>query len=458
MEETLSHRYFLLYRGQLLVFAGYCIVTLETLFAIWLGLTPISYRTTIAISSCVLAVTVILFIIIKVKRKLLLWQEWLIFGIDLLFYTFFLCLWIYNLGNLRILGLFSSLIAITIVLSYTNIYQSILMSTMTLISYFSVSYYAIKCAGQAGSIIRESFLAFCFFPAYIIIAITANGLDKQRRKLCRAKKKFELSNIELRNLNDALKYEQTLTEFELNLAHDIQSSLFPGKPPVLTDWDIAFISEPKSGVSGDFYDFYCTGDRLEGVALFDVSGHGVASGLITILSKPVLYRNFKKNTAGRLEVILDETNDELTEQLENVNIYITGILLRMSGNCVEYANAGHPDLLHYQCAERSVRTVADSDDEFKGKPIGIPIRDFHYTSLKFNVMPGDVLLLFSDCILESRNKDEVQFGKNRIADALNETAGMNAREVLEHILGKLYAFIDKEILIDDLTIIAAKKL
>jgi serine phosphatase RsbU (regulator of sigma subunit) len=57
------------------------------------------------------------------------------------------------------------------------------------------------------------------------------------------------------------------------------------KPPVVSGWDIAFTSRPKSGVSGDFYDFYTNGDKLEGLSLFDVSGHGVAPALITILSK-----------------------------------------------------------------------------------------------------------------------------------------------------------------------------
>jgi hypothetical protein len=168
-KETDPYRYYLLYRGQILVFAGYCIVTLETVLAIKLGLTQITYRETILISSSVLLVTFVLFIIITLKKKLLVWQEWMIFSVDMVFYLMFFSLWVYLMGNLRILGLLSSLIAITIVLSYTNFVQSLFMSATTFICYFGVIYYAIAKAGQYGSLERESFLAFCLAPAFILI-------------------------------------------------------------------------------------------------------------------------------------------------------------------------------------------------------------------------------------------------------------------------------------------------
>jgi sigma-B regulation protein RsbU (phosphoserine phosphatase) len=50
-----------------------------------------------------------------------------------------------------------------------------------------------------------------------------------------------------------------------------------------------------SGISGDLYDFYLDDDTLSGISLFDVSGHGIASGLITMLAKSILFRTYNSN-------------------------------------------------------------------------------------------------------------------------------------------------------------------
>ncbi len=456
--ETNPHRYYLLYRGQMLVFAGYCIVTLETFLAIKLGLTQITYIETLIISSSVLVVTLILFLFIALKKKLIVWQEWMVFSVDMVFYLAFFCFWIYLLGNLRILGLFSSLVAITIVLSYTTFFQSIFMSMTTVVCYFAVTYYALTKGGQYGSIEREGFLTFAMLPAYLLIAATAKMMEMQRRKAQRAKRELEHANADLHEVNRKLLYEQSLTEIEMELAHDIQASLFPARPPVVSGWDIAFLSRPKSGVSGDFYDFYTVGETLEGLSLFDVSGHGVAPALITILSKPVLFRNFKKLSGERVSAIIDATNQDLMEQLEDVNIFITGILLRMNDNMIEYVNAGHPDLLHLKNSTGKVRVVSDPDGRFKGKPVGISSRKSQYSSVKFTISSGDFILMFTDGLIESRNIEGATFGRERIEEAFAETAEMSAVEALNHIMQRSREFSGDEPAADDITVIIGRKL
>jgi len=457
-KETHPYRYYLLYRGQILVLAGYCIVTLETVLAIKLGLTQITYVETAFISSSVLLVTLVLFAIIAFKKKLLVWQEWGIFAVDMFFYLIFFSLWVYLMGNLRILGLLSSLIAITIVLSYTNFIQSLFMSASTFIVYFATIYYAIAVKGQYGSFERESFLAFCLAPAFILIALAAKTIDNSKRKLQSAKRELEFANLGLKELNSSLRREQSMAEIELELAHDIQTSLFPAKPPVVEGWDLAFVSKPRSGVSGDFYDFYTDGEMLEGMSLFDVSGHGVAPALITILSKPVLFKNFKKYSSGKTAGIIDAANSELVEQLEDVNTYITGILLRMKDDAVEYVNAGHPDLLLMRGGSGFVKAVSDPECRFKGKPMGISSHKSQYCSLRFRLSPGDSILLFTDGLIEGRNSSGLPFGRERIESAFAETLGMNASGAIEHIMMRFAGFTEGEPSSDDITIIAARRI
>ncbi len=454
--EIAPDRYTLLLRGLLLVFAGYSIATVETLIAIHAGLTPITYAETAFISASVLSVSIVLILLAYYRRKLMVWQEWAVFGLHLVIYLSFYCLWVYRLGDLRFLGLISTLIAVTIVISYTNLVQSLLMSISTVICHFSVTWYAITVARQPGSLTRELFLSICLLPAFILISVAAYHITRQRSEFHRAKTDLEIVNRDLNALNYELRREQTLSEIEMDLAHDIQSAFFPGQPPRTRDWDVAFISRPCSGISGDFYDFYCSDESLNGISLFDVSGHGVAPALITILTKPILFRHFKNGSQDMLGGILESTNRDLFEQLEEVNIYITGILLRMKEHEVEYVNAGHPDLLHLRAEDGSVTVAGDHARKHKGNPIGISTSS-RYETHCFQVGTGDVLLLFSDCMIECRNCMGEQYGIDRLSSSVASAPRDSAKAVLDHLLEGFHSFVNSTQLSDDLTMIVAMK-
>jgi sigma-B regulation protein RsbU (phosphoserine phosphatase) len=70
-----------------------------------------------------------------------------------------------------------------------------------------------------------------------------------------------------------------------------------------------------SGVSGDLYDFYQKEGRLTGLSLFDVSGHGIASGLITLLARSVILRVFMEAGTARLGEVRQKINSQLIEEL-----------------------------------------------------------------------------------------------------------------------------------------------
>jgi serine phosphatase RsbU (regulator of sigma subunit) len=453
-----SDRYSLFLRGNLLVFCGYLIATVETLIAILLGLTPLTYGMTLYISLSILSLTVLLIAITYFSKNLLVWQEWTIFGIYLITFLVAFSFWVFWLGNLRILGIINALTAVTIVLSYTNVIQSLLMSLPTLICYYTVTWYALKITGQPDSIIKEAFFTLCLLPAFMLISAAAFYMNKKRNDLQLVKYKLEELNRDLSDVNDRLKKEQQLSEIEMDLASEIQLAIFPAKPPRTTDWDIAFATKPFGAVSGDFYDFYCSGGLLSGLALFDVSGHGVAPALITILAKPVLYNQFNRFKSASLGRVIEASNSELIDELEEVNLYITGLLLRTNGPEVEYVNAGHPDLLHFNRSSRSVRTIGDSDELFKGHPLGVSSPRDGYESFKFTVSSGDFIIIYSDGLTEARNNTGEQFGISRLSDSVSLSSLTDAESVLANIMDSLKKFTGEVKAGDDITVIVARKL
>lgn len=375
----------------------------------------------------------------------------------LFIYSITFSLWVYGLEELRIIGLLSSLMAVTIVLQYTRRLQSLLMTVATLACYFSVVYYSIIIKNQPGSLAKELFFTLSMIPAFILIVIAADYLNKKNDELNETKKRLEKMNEDLTATNNKLTYEQHLSEIEMDLAHDIQTALFPVTSPVTADWDVAFMSKPKSGVSGDFYDFYTSEDRLKGLSLFDVSGHGVSSALITILAKPVIFKNFNALKDERPGNILKASHEELLEQLEEVNIYITGILMRFNDNKVEYVNAGHPDIIHRDYATGKVRTITDNKGEFKGGPLGIGSIKLKYDTIKFSVQKNDFILIFSDGLTECRNRRGLAFGYGGLIESISSIKATDAAAILKKIITDFNSFKQDEPAGDDYTIIVARK-
>ncbi len=453
-----SDRYALFMRGNILVFAGYTIATLETFIAIYFELTDLSYKTTLYISISILSLTFILTAITYFSKRLLVWQEWFIFGIYLITFFIAFSFWVYGLENLRILGILNALTAVTIVLSYTNLVQSLLMSLPTLACYYSVTWFSIKVAGQSGSFTREAFFTFCLFPAFLLISSAAYYMNKKRKDLNRIKYKLEDLNATLSEANEKLRKEQMLTEIEMDLASEIQQAIFPAKAPQTDDWDIAFVTKPYGAVSGDFYDFYSSNSSLYGLSLFDVSGHGVAPALITILAKPVLYNSFNRLESSSLGKVIEAANTELIDELSDVNLYITGLMLRMNGMDVEYVNAGHPDLLHFKKADGTVHTVPDSTNQFKGHPIGVSSSRQIYESFNFTVSSGDYIIIYSDGLTEARNYMGEQFGKDRLSDVVASSKSASAEIILQNIMGSFKDFTGSIKAGDDITVIVAGKI
>ncbi len=450
-------RYPILIRGTLLITAGSLIAIIETFISIYLGIHNVTYIQAAYIALFVLSMDSILIAIPYFMKNLLVWHEWMFFGIYLVLFQIGICFWIYRLGDLRLLALINALTSITILLSYTNVIQSFLITIFTLFCYCTVSWYAIKIAGQPGSLTKEIFFSFCLFPAFMIVSASAFYISEKRKNLQNIKLDLEKINDNLTTANNELKREQMLTEIEMSLAKEIQNAIFPAKAPVVSDWDIAFMTKPYGAVSGDFYDFYCTDNTLNGLSLFDVSGHGVAPALITILAKPVFYNNFKRSDSSTLGNVLAQANSELCDELNEVNLYITGLMLKMEGNEVEYANAGHPDLLHLEYSSKKISAITDHSGLYKGRPIGITSSKDNYSSLKFNVQTGDFLILYSDGLTESKNESGEQYGITRLSNAIASSERIDSAGLLEQIKKSLNDFTGDSKATDDITIIIAGK-
>jgi serine phosphatase RsbU (regulator of sigma subunit) len=253
-----------------------------------------------------------------------------------------------------------------------------------------------------------------------------------------------------------LELTNEINNFEMQLAAHMQKLILPPVPADVERWDLAMAFKPRFGASGDFYDFYYDNNRLQGISLFDVSGHGVSSALITMMVKPITFRLFNTMGGESLDRIIELLDEHVSRELDRLDNYVTCVLLRFSESMVEYVNAGHPDLLHRMKKNGEVRTVGDPEDHFRSGPLGMGVVHHRATPITFSIDKGDLLLLFTDCVLDSKNPRGETFGLRRLMDSLADAPGGSARDILDYIEKRFYSFTDGTELRDDFTIILAK--
>ena len=274
-----------------------------------------------------------------------------------------------------------------------------------------------------------------------------------------------LQTVELSRAKDDLEHQMERAKTDLEMAAIVQQKFLPGITKGFSGWDIAVCYEPLSSVSGDFYDYYMQGGKLTGVSLFDVSGHGIAASLITMLAKATVLRLYTDGCKQGESVskILEKVNDVLIKEKGNVDNYLTGLLLKIgafhkNGSCrIELANAGHPYPLLFSAEKNSVSCLCAADTSKQYGAIGIKGIEISFPLISFNMKPGDVLLLYTDGLVETANAAQEQFGKERVSDLLVKNSGKTAREIMDILLSELKHHTLSVPREDDLTFIVLKR-
>lgn len=308
------------------------------------------------------------------------------------------------------------------------------------------------------------YLAGLGFPSFLIsiMFILANRFVEYHNEVeelnITLDKKVVERTRELQEANEKLAEAYNAMSRDMKMAISVQENFLPLKPVTFAEWDIAFHFKPMSGVSGDFFDFYECDGNLLGVALFDVSGHGVASGLLTMVAKSILNKNFHENKSLRLAATLQKANEDLINEIGDLGYYMSGIVLRFQGNVVEYVNAAHVDLLLKRYSS-DVRVVKSEKKEFKGNFLGLEAMRDRFSTVQFIIESGDVLLLCTDGLVECCNPEGVQYDIERLQKSFAEApVDKSARAILDFIIVDFHAFACKsDNFRDDITLLIIKK-
>ena len=231
---------------------------------------------------------------------------------------------------------------------------------------------------------------------------------------------------------------------EMQLAGEIHRVLVPDIDLNDAQLEICGRSNPTDEVGGDLIDLI-TGKTETFVYMIDVSGHGVGPGLLSGMFKASV-RSLHK--PGRtLESMVNELNSILLDQRKRGMFITFGGLRFHSGDRIEIVSAGHPPVIR-------IDQAGDLEElKFTQLPL-LSLHDQHYKSTEIESRPGDLLIIYSDGIIETTDKKGVEFGFERLCRILVETFSLPAAEISERIFDELHTHGQSR---DDQSLIVIRK-
>ncbi|MBQ7753584.1 MAG: serine/threonine-protein phosphatase [Treponema sp.] len=254
---------------------------------------------------------------------------------------------------------------------------------------------------------------------------------------------------ELKSHNDNL-------ENEIRLAAFIQQNFYRHDNLKFDGWDLAYYSRPLAGVSGDLYDFYETKKGTEGLGIFDVSGHGISSGLVTMLVKNIIQQEFSLQEDNELWEIVNTINERVIAEKGKIQNYMTGILIRINKNTLELVNAGHPYPIVYR-KNPGKCTVLERASEFAGGTIGIAGFPTFFYSQFVDFSEGDEIILFTDGISDIADSDGKRFIATKLPEIIEENSNLPSGDQVKLITRALKEFQEGKEITDDMTVIILKR-
>ncbi|MFA3783680.1 PP2C family protein-serine/threonine phosphatase [Melioribacteraceae bacterium 4301-Me] len=234
---------------------------------------------------------------------------------------------------------------------------------------------------------------------------------------------------------------------EKQQAAHIQQSLLPSQAPEVKDFKIAGFSQPAEIVGGDLFDFYNFDDEVLGVCIGDASGHGLSAALLVRDVVTGLRMGLEKHM--KMAYTFKKLNKVIYRSVYSTNfISLFYAEIEKNGNIL-FVNAGHPAPLLF--SENKISELNST-----GLVLGaLPEIELHRGYAHMN--PNDLLVLFTDGIIERKNSKSSNFGIEGIKDVILKNKNERPQKIIEAVFNTAKSFGNNKKWEDDATVVVIKK-
>jgi sigma-B regulation protein RsbU (phosphoserine phosphatase) len=248
--------------------------------------------------------------------------------------------------------------------------------------------------------------------------------------------------------------EKQRLDKEIEIAREVQSKLFPQKLPAIKNFQLAAACLPARQVSGDYYDFIPLGTNAFDVVIGDISGKGISAALLmaslqSSIRTIISYQTFGANRDASVAKSVSDVNRQLYQQT-SPDKFATLVLSRFDAEklTVTYCNAGHnPPLV---ISDHSIRHLS------KGGMVAGLFEDPEYDEETLQLNREDMVVFYTDGIVEAENPKGEQYGEDRLAELLIANAFLTADDLQALILDQLSCWVAGGDQRDDMTVVIVK--
>ncbi len=245
--------------------------------------------------------------------------------------------------------------------------------------------------------------------------------------------------------------EKERLQRELMLAQEMQKRLLPQVLPVHPSFVMHAVSSPALEVGGDYYDVADLGNGRYGIVVGDVSGKGVGAAFYMAEAKGV-FQALNKIYPSPKEFLI-HANTALAGSMDKRSfISLLYAQLDVRTSTLTVARAGHCPMI-YVAADRT-HFIQPS-----GIGLGLTGGEVFASTIEEKTVamhPGDVIVLYTDGVTESRNASGEEFGSERLRLLVESRRESSVEEITEDILQNVWNFTDAQGYDDDLTVFVVK--
>ena len=235
---------------------------------------------------------------------------------------------------------------------------------------------------------------------------------------------------------------------DIELAAEVQRLFLPSDKPAVAGLEIAGMMNPARGVGGDYYDYFPIDAHTTQIVVADVAGKGVPAALLMSATA----------AAMRLEVNHDRN---MIEQVERLNTgihsvsdsdrFVTLLVAEIDARkqTLRYVNCGHNPALLLRANTGAISLMNSSCP-----PIGLSPEEVCEMASE-NLMPGDVLVFYTDGVTEAENRLGEEFGMKRLSATVRNGSSLSAEDLMSNIYNAAADFCGDRFN-DDVTILVVK--
>lgn len=265
------------------------------------------------------------------------------------------------------------------------------------------------------------------------------------------------SNDEIGALAQAFdKMVQSLREnarmwHEFKVARDMQAQMLPDTYPEIEGIQISAKSVPTTEVGGDFYDFLQLQDGRLGIVVGDVSGHGVAAAMVMTAALGAV--RFAAEEKECTHEVLNMVNFRLNKDIQNhMFVALFYGILDPKTRKLYYTNAGQTMPFLLRNGEIDFLPQAEKTDRF---PLGI-VKATVYEQLSIELQPGDMLIHYTDGIVDVMNGSHETYGFDRLSESIKQNASLPPSELIDKLIAEMSEYGGDSNIEDDVTLVVLK--